>query len=128
MAVSESFKDYVLDLLKGFGPVTIRNMFGGAGVYADGVMFAILTDDALYLKADASSSQAFATEGMRSFTYSAPGRAPVAMSYWQAPERLLEEPDELAIWAREAHRIARANKTKDHRATKIKDNKAASKA
>ena len=52
MAVTEGFKDFVTELLDGFGPVTIRNMFGGAGVYADGVMFAILVDDVLYLKAD----------------------------------------------------------------------------
>ena len=52
MAVTEGFKDFVTELLSGVGPVTIRNMFGGAGVYADGVMFAIVADDVLYLKAD----------------------------------------------------------------------------
>ena len=49
MAVTEGFKDFVTELFGGFGPVTIRNMFGGAGVYADGVMFAILAEDVLYL-------------------------------------------------------------------------------
>ena len=52
MAVTEGFKDLVRDLLADFGPVTIRNMFGGAGIYAGGVMFAILDDDVLYLKTD----------------------------------------------------------------------------
>ena len=47
MAVTEGFKDFVTELLSGVGPVTIRNMFGGAGVYADGVMFAIVADDVL---------------------------------------------------------------------------------
>lgn len=52
MAVTEGFKDFVTELLIGVGPITIRNMFGGAGVYADGVMFAIVVDDVFYLKAD----------------------------------------------------------------------------
>jgi DNA transformation protein and related proteins len=110
MAPSEGFKDFIKDQLAGFGPVSIRNMFGGAGVYADGVMFAILADDTLYLKADETSSRAFEAEGMSPFTYTPEGRAPVAMPYWEVPPRLLEEPDELAAWAREAHGIARAGK------------------
>ena len=110
MAPSKSFKDFIADQLAAFGPVTIRNMFGGAGVYADGVMFAILDDDTLYLKADETSSRAFADEGMSPFTYTPKGKTAVAMSYWEVPPRLLEEPDELADWAREAHRIARAAK------------------
>jgi DNA transformation protein and related proteins len=110
MAPSEGFKDFIKDQLAGFGPVSIRNMFGGAGVYADGVMFAILADDTLYLKADEPSSRAFEAEGMSPFTYTPEGRTPVAMSYWEVPPRLLEEPEELAAWAREAHGIARAGK------------------
>ena len=72
-------------LLSGLGPVTIRNMFGGAGVYADGVMFAILVDDVLYLKADESSQRAFESEGMGPFTYRPAGKGPVAMRYWEVP-------------------------------------------
>ncbi len=115
MAVTEGFKDFVQDLLADFGPVSIRNMFGGAGVYADGVMFAILTDDTLYLKADEKSARAFASEGMSPFTYHRAGKAPVAMSYWEVPERLLEDTEELAAWAGEAHRIACASKAKTSR-------------
>jgi DNA transformation protein len=115
MAVTEGFKDFVRDLLADFGPVTIRNMFGGAGLYADGVMFAILADDILYLKADDASSPAFVSEGTQPLTYRPRGKAPVAMSYWAVPERLLEEPEELTAWAREAHRIAFASKTKSPR-------------
>jgi DNA transformation protein len=115
MPPSEGFKDFIRDQLAGFGPVSIRNMFGGAGVYADGVMFAILANDVLYLKADETSATAFAAEGMGPFTYQPEGKPPVAMSYWEVPPRLLEEPDELAEWAREAHRIARAGKTKPSR-------------
>jgi DNA transformation protein len=93
MAVSDGYKAFLADLLSGFGPVQIRNMFGGAGVYADGVMFAILVDDTLYLKADETSAEAFAAEGKGPFTYRPKGRSPVAMSYWEIPERLLDDPD-----------------------------------
>lgn len=110
MAPSDGFKDFIRDQLAGFGPVTIRNMFGGAGIYADGVMFALLADDVLYLKADDDSARAFRAEGMRPFTYERKGRPSVVMSYWEVPPRLLEEPEELAAWAREAHRIACAGK------------------
>jgi DNA transformation protein len=113
--VSEGFKGFVRDLLAEFGPVVIRNMFGGAGVYADGVMFAILANDTFYLKADETSARAFADEGMQPFSYRPEGREATAMSYWEVPPRLFEEPQELVSWARDAHRIACASKSKPPR-------------
>jgi DNA transformation protein len=115
MAVSEGFKEFVRDLLADFGPVTIRNMFGGAGVYAGGVMFALLADDTLYLKTNVVSAFAFASEGMTPFKYTPRGREPVAMPYWQVPPRLLEQPEELLAWAQQAHSIALAGKAKSGR-------------
>ncbi|MGB6388500.1 MAG: TfoX/Sxy family protein [Methyloceanibacter sp.] len=115
MGNSDGYKEFLTDLLSAFGPVSIRNMFGGAGVYAEGVMFALVADDTLYFKADATSAPDFAAEGKTPFTYTAEGRAPVAMSYWEIPERLLDDPEELAVWARRAHDIARAAKTKPKR-------------
>jgi DNA transformation protein len=110
MPVSRAYKAFVQDLLSEFGPVSIRNMFSGAGIYADGVMFAILVDDTHYLKADALSARDFAAEGKGPFTYRPKGRAPVAMSYWEVPERLLDDPEELVTWARRAHAVALAAK------------------
>jgi DNA transformation protein len=112
MPVSPAYKAFVQDVLSEFGPVSIRNMFGGAGIYADGVMFAILIDDTLYLKTDALSARDFAAEGKGPFTYRAKGRAPVAMSYWEVPERLLDDPEELVAWAKRAHAVALAAKSK----------------
>ncbi len=112
MAVTEGFKDLVKDLLAEFGPVTIRNMFGGAGAYHDGVMFAILDGDVLYLKTDEISARTFRAEGMEPFTYVTEGKGPIVMSYFEVPPRLLDEPDELVAWTREAYRIACASKTK----------------
>ena len=85
MPVSTDYKTFIQDLLSEFGPVTIRNMFGGAGIYADGVMFAILVDDTLYLKADEVSASGFAAEGKGPFTYRPKDRAPIAMSYGRCP-------------------------------------------
>lgn len=107
MAVSEAYKTFLQDLLAGFGPVSIRAMFSGAGVYADGVMFAILVDDTLYLKADEALGRDFAAEGNGPFIYRAGGGRQVAMRYYEVPERLLDDPDELALWARRALAIAR---------------------
>ena len=110
MSASEGFKEFVKDQLDTFGPVRIRNMFGGAGVYAGDVMFALIAADTLYLKADETTKAAFEEEGMKPFVYAAKGGKSVAMSYWEVPPRLLEEPGELAEWAREAHRVACAAK------------------
>ena len=115
MAVRPGYKAFLEDLLSEFGPVEIRTMFGGAGIYADGVIFAISVDDTLYFKADKDSARDFAAEGKGPFTYRSKGGKPVAMSYWEVPERLLEDPTELAGWARRAHAIAVAAKTKPRR-------------
>lgn len=118
MTASDGYKDFITDQLASFGPVRIRNMFGGAGVYADDVMFALIADDTLYLKANETNVPAFEAEGMGPFIYEAEGRKPIAMSYWELPPRLLEEPEELAEWARQAHGIACANKSKTTRKKK----------
>ncbi|MDJ0514544.1 MAG: TfoX/Sxy family protein [Methyloceanibacter sp.] len=110
MSASDGFQEFLKDQLSGFGPIAIRRMFGGAGVYADNVMFALIADDTLYLKADDTNIPAFEAEGMQPFTYTAKGRKPISMSYWEVPPRLLEEPGELAEWARVAHRVACATK------------------
>ncbi len=110
MSASEGFKDFIKDQLAAFGAVRIRNMFGGAGVYAGDVMFALIADDTLYLKADDVSACNFEAEGMGPFIYTGKRGKPIAMSYWEVPPRLLEEPEEFAAWAREAHRIACATK------------------
>jgi DNA transformation protein and related proteins len=101
MPVSAAYKDFLKDPLARFGPVSIRNMFSGAGVYADGVMFAMLAEDTLYLEAP--------------FAYRPKGRSPVAMSYWEVPERLLDDPEELVAWARRVHAVALAAKAKQKR-------------
>ena len=108
MTVSEGFLDMLRDLMEPLGRITVRRMFGGASLYADGVLFAIVDDDALYLKGDATTAQRYEAEGLPKFTYEGKN-GPVSMSYWRAPERLLDDADEMCDWARAA--IASARRT-----------------
>lgn len=109
MSVSDGYKAFVTELLGGLGSVRIRSMFGGGGVFLDDVMFGLIADETLYLKADDSTSAAYAAEGMMPFTYEKKGKASV-MSYWQVPDRLLDDPDEIVHWARDALAVAIASK------------------
>jgi len=111
MSVSTEYKAFLEELFAGFGPVTIRHMFGGGGVYHDGIMFALIADDTLYLKADETTRADFEAEGMGPFVYSGKGK-PVAMSYWELPEELYDDPDVFAEWARKAFDVALRAKRK----------------
>ncbi|MGI9406304.1 MAG: TfoX/Sxy family protein [Hyphomicrobiaceae bacterium] len=111
MAVSSEYKEFIADQLSGLGEVTVRNMFGGAGVYHAGVMFALIADEVFYLKADATTTPDFEAEGCGPFTYDGKGK-PVRMSYWECPERLFDDPDEMETWARVAFEVACKGKKK----------------
>jgi DNA transformation protein and related proteins len=108
----------IRDIFSGFGPVGIRRMFGGYGIYADDTMFALVADGELYLKADSETQPGFEAEGSQPFSYEAKGRR-VALSYWRAPDHLLDDADEMAVWARKALSAAgRAARTKTRRKSK----------
>jgi DNA transformation protein len=81
-------------------------MFGGAGIFRDGVMFALVADETLYLKVGAENQDRFAAAGLDHFAYEAKGKRMV-MSYAQAPEAALEDPDILRDWAEGALAEAR---------------------
>lgn len=99
------YTDYLGELLASFGQVTFRSMFGGHGVFRDGVMFALVADDTLYLKADAQSEQTYRACGLNQFEYRK-GAKTVAMSYYMAPEEALDDPQALHDWARLAYESA----------------------
>jgi len=107
VSVSPGFVAQLEELLEAAGPYQVRRMFGGAGLFHDGLMFALLADDVLYLKADAQSQGAFEAEGLAPFTYETSGGKRSVMSYWRAPERLLDDPEEMVSWARDAQAAAR---------------------
>lgn len=98
--------DALAELFSSFGAVDERRMFGGAGIYAEGVMFALAHDGELYLKADEQSRPAFEREGQGAFTYARKDGKRAVMSYWRVPARLYDDPDELARWARVALSVA----------------------
>ena len=99
--------DTIRDLFGDFGPVDIRRMFGGVGVFVDGLMIAIVTrGDAIYLKADSETIPSFEKEGLAPFSYATRNGEHTLTSYWRMPDRLYDDPEELARWARDAHAVA----------------------
>jgi DNA transformation protein len=94
--------DDIRELFCVFGPVEVRRMFGGAGIYAEGRMFALVSDGVIYLKADEHNAAAFDREQLEPFTYATRARRRGVMSYRRMPDRLYDDPDELAMWARGA--------------------------
>jgi DNA transformation protein and related proteins len=98
--------DVIRDLFAAFGAIDIRRMFSGAGVFVDGRMIALIARDVIYLKADAATIPAFEREGLGPFTYATKNGEHTLNSYWRMPERLYDDPEELARWAREAHAVA----------------------
>jgi DNA transformation protein and related proteins len=105
MAASAEYLDFIKEQLAGFGPVTMRRMFGGAGIFCDGLMFALIADETLYLKADDASQEEFEALSLPPFTYGAKG-GKRTMSYWRAPEACLDDRDEMTEWARKAYGAA----------------------
>jgi DNA transformation protein and related proteins len=106
VADSPEFIAFIKEQMAGFAPVTMRRMFGGAGAFHDGLMFALIVNDCLYLKADEATKSVFEAEGLQPFTYGTKNGKRTVMSYWRAPERCLDDPDEMRDWARRAHAVA----------------------
>ena len=103
--------DYLKDLFEPFGPVNPRRMFGGLGIFHDGVMIALVADGQLFMKADEQTIALFEDAGSQAFVYSGKGK-PVQMSYWSLPEDAYDDPDVMREWAERAHSAAlRAKKT-----------------
>lgn len=110
--MADAFHDFVVELLEGLGPVAVKRMFSGAGVYADGLMFGLIAADTLYLKADPRLKAEFAEAGSEPFIWepqSGPRKGEkVDMGYWRLPEEALDDPDLAVEWARKALAVARA--------------------
>ena len=95
--------DAIADLFSGLGPVSIRRMFGGKGIYFEGVIIAVELRGELRLKADAETAPDFAAAGCTQWVY--PNRKsgkPVPMPYWSVPDGALDDPDEMTPWAKKA--------------------------
>jgi DNA transformation protein and related proteins len=95
-------RDFLIDLFTDFGPVTIRRMFSGFGISADGTNFALALRAGLYFRADEQSIPQFEAEGSKPFSYQTRAKTVTVNSYWQLPARLFDDSEELAGWARAA--------------------------
>lgn len=97
--------DHILDLLRPWGVVGAKRMFGGHGLYRGGVMFGIVADDQLFLKVDDRNAADYDRENLAPFRYTRSGRT-VALSYRAAPDRLLDSAEALQEWAGKAWEAA----------------------
>ncbi len=98
---ADSFAAYCCELLAAAGALHARRMFGGHGLYADGLMIGLLADEVLYLKMDSQSQPQFEAAGCQPFIYDPlNGRKPMQMSYWTVPSEAMESPAAMAPWAR----------------------------
>ena len=121
MVASDSFAEFLREQLAPLGRVTMRRMFGKTGVFCDGLMFGMVTENMLYLRVDDHNRAAFKeAEAFPPLSYEKKGSA-IDLSFWRAPERLFDEPDEFLTWARAALGAARrvaAKRTKSKRNAK----------
>ncbi|MCR9156634.1 MAG: TfoX/Sxy family protein [Rhodobacteraceae bacterium] len=101
MAVSDEQIAFVHDLFRGLPAISTRKMFGGLGIYSEGVIFAIIgPEDALLLKARGQLADDLATEGCQQWSYEGKSGKPSVMPYWTLPDAALDDPDEACAWAR----------------------------
>lgn len=108
MAITEEEKEFashVVDLLQSVGPCESKRMFGGFGVFLDGLMFGLIADNELYLKVDDENKSRFEAEGLLPFTYEKNGKS-MQMSYSQAPEEALDNLDVMRDWGASAFEAA----------------------
>jgi DNA transformation protein len=115
MAESESDLAFARDLLREMGGVQTRRMFGGAGLYLDGVMFGLVDDGRIYLKVDERLKAELKAAGAERWIYvernGPKAGAPQETSYWSLPDSACDDPGEAAAWGRRAHAVAMALKT-----------------
>jgi DNA transformation protein len=110
MVASDSFAEFLREQLAPLGPVTMRRMFGKTGVFCDGVMIGMVTENTLYFRVDDQNRATFKeAESFPPLNYKKQGST-IDLAFWRVPERLFDEPDELVAWARAAlaaaHRVA----------------------
>jgi DNA transformation protein and related proteins len=107
MAASDSFAEFLREQLAPLGRLTMRRMFGKTGVFCDGFMLGMVRDNTLYFRVDDDNREAFKeAQAFPPLNYEKKGGT-IDLSFWRAPERLFDEPDELVTWARTALAAAR---------------------
>ena len=102
MAKRSEYVEHVLESMRAFGPVEAKSMFGGWGLYHDGLFFGLIAQDMLYLKVDEANRAEFESMGLGPFVYEAKVGDPIVMSYHQAPVEALESAAVMTQWVRSA--------------------------
>ena len=105
-------REFLIDLFADFGPVTIRRMFSGYGISADGTNFALALRAGLFFRADELTIPDYEAEGSKPFQYQTRAKTVMVNSYWELPARLFDDSEELAQWARAALAAAQRAKVK----------------
>jgi len=113
MALSDEFVDYIVDQFSAWGSISVRKMFGGAGLYRNGMMFGLIADDVAYLKVDDSNRSLYEEAGSGPFQ-PYPDK-PTTMSYYEIPPDILEDPVSLGQWADRSLAIQSDRKNKEAR-------------
>jgi len=101
----KQFASYVVDLMQVIGPVYSKRIFGGHGIFLDGLMFGLIADNSLYLKVDEETRPDFEAQGLQPFTY-AKKEGTASLNYYQAPEEAMEDLDMMRDWAAPAFEVA----------------------
>jgi DNA transformation protein and related proteins len=123
MVASETYAEFLREQLAPLGRVTLRRMFGKSGVFCDGVMLGMVTENTLYFRVDEENRETFReAEAFPPLNYAKQGET-IDLAFWRVPERLFDEPDEFITWARAAlaaaHRVAAKRPApKPHKASK----------
>jgi len=113
------FIEFLNEAFEEFGLIDVRKMFGGYGIYHDGVMFGLVEKDTLYLKADETTQRHFESRGLSQFQYNRAGKE-IKMSYFKAPEEIYDDREKAAVWARRAYKVAVKQSTKKKKIKKRK--------
>ena len=102
MAYDPDFGEWVREHFTALGALEIKRMFGGAAIYSNGLIFALLDDGVVWLKADEINAPLLEEAGARQFTFPTKDGKEMAMAYWSLPETALDDPDEAVDWARQS--------------------------
>lgn len=112
MTKNSEFHDYIIYDLLGDDPhITTRKMFGGYGLYQDGIIFGLIINDTLYFKVNEENKTQYESYGSKPFRYSN-GTKEVSMSYHEVPEEILDDREQLFDWIDESARISKTTKNK----------------
>ncbi len=100
-----NYANYIVEILSPYGEIRARSMFGGYGVYKNGIIFALIVDDELYFKVNSSNRSQYEELDSEPFIYNAKGKK-VTMSYWKVPMEILEDEDQIGNWLEQSYEIS----------------------